>query len=143
MWVGGFAVDTRQVYERYAPAGGGAVYVAHSIYFQALGEHGFVGLFFYLGLLLATYRTASGIIRSTRDRPDLAWARDLSAMMQVTLLGFAAGGAFLSLVNFDVPYYLVMVMVVTKTLVERELRSAPLPKAEKNVATGMGRRQFQ
>lgn len=120
---GGFVLDRPDVYDRYSPEVGIKPQVAHSIYFQALGEHGFVGLGLYLLLFLATWRTASWIIRAARDRPDLAWARDLSAMMQVTLVGFAVGGAFLSLVNFDVPYYLIAVMVVTRALVERELRA--------------------
>ena len=120
---GGFSVDTRKVYDRYSPEPGAMPQVAHSIYFQAMGEHGFVGLGLYLFLFLATWRTASRIIKATRARPDLAWARDLSAMMQVTLVGFAVGGAFLSLVNFDVPYYLVMAMVVLKGLVDREIRA--------------------
>ena len=53
-------------------------------------------------------------------------------MIQVSLVGFAVGGAFISLVNFDVPYYLIGVTVVIMTLVERELRAqAPSVTEEK------------
>ena len=42
-------------------------------------------------------------------------------MIQVSLLGFAVGGAFLSLLYFDVPYYLMVAMVATRTVVAQEL----------------------
>ena len=51
-------------------------------------------------------------------------------MVQVSLAGFAAGGAFLSLVHFDLPYYIVTyVILVDATLREREIanQSSPLP----------------
>ena len=43
-------------------------------------------------------------------------------MVQVSLIGFAVGGTFLSLLYFDVPYYLIAAMVVTRILVEKELK---------------------
>jgi hypothetical protein len=43
-------------------------------------------------------------------------------MIQVSLIGFAVGGAFLSLLYFDVPYYLMAAMVATRVLVEKELK---------------------
>ena len=120
---GGFRVDQPFIYQRYSRDPLAYAHVAHSIYFQALGEHGYVGLGLYLLIFVGTWRTASAIIRKTRGRTDLVWARDLSTMMQATLIGFAVGGAFLSLVLFDVPYYLAVVMVITRTLVERELKT--------------------
>lgn len=119
---GGFDVAEREVYARYSPDPRFPPQTAHSIYFQALGEHGFVGLFLYLFLFAATWRQATKVIRLAKDRPDLSWARDLSRMAQVTLVGFAVGGAFLSLVLFDVPYYIAGAMAATLAIVKRELR---------------------
>ena len=84
------------------------------------GNVGYVGLALYLFLLSALWIKAAAIIRAAKDRVELAWAANLARMMQVTFIGFAVGGAFLTLVNFDVPYYLVAIMVVTLSLVERE-----------------------
>jgi hypothetical protein len=53
--------------------------------------------------------------------PELQWARDLAAMCQVGLIGYATGGAFLSLVYFDLPYYLVLIVVVVDRIVAREM----------------------
>jgi probable O-glycosylation ligase (exosortase A-associated) len=121
---GGFQVATPEVYARYAPDPRFPPQVAHSIYFQALGEHGFVGLGLYLLFLYAIWRTASSIIRSTAGRADMAWARELSLMMHVCLMGFGVGGAFLSLVNFDVPYYLAGLMAAVLTLVKQQIAPA-------------------
>jgi putative inorganic carbon (HCO3(-)) transporter len=126
---GGFEVARPEVYDRYSPDLRFPPQVAHSIYFQALGEHGFVGLGLYLLFLYAIWHTASKIIRSTRGRSDLAWAHELSLMMQVSLVGFGVGGAFLSLVNFDVPYYLAGLMVATLYLVNKEIALPPAKQA--------------
>jgi putative inorganic carbon (hco3(-)) transporter len=121
---GGFEVATKAVYDRYSPDASFPPQVAHSIYFQALGEHGFVGLALYLLLLGALWRKAGALIRLARERPDLdlSWARDFGLMMQVTLVAYAVGGAFLSLVNFDVPYYLIGLVAATATVAQHELR---------------------
>ena len=37
------------------------------------------------------------------------------------MIGFATGGAFLSLLYFDVPYYLMVAMVATRVVVEKAL----------------------
>jgi hypothetical protein len=44
-------------------------------------------------------------------------------MTQVSLVGYFVGGAFLSLAYYDVPYNLVVALVLTRVLVEREVRS--------------------
>jgi probable O-glycosylation ligase (exosortase A-associated) len=120
---GGFELASKEIYARYSPDPAFPPQVAHSLYLQALGEHGFVGLALYLAMLGALWRTSGNIIRAARDAPELGSARDLALMMQVTLMGFAVGGVFLSLVNFDVPYYLVGIMASLALLVERERRA--------------------
>ncbi len=125
---GGFEIYVPAVFAQYAP-NPADVHAAHSIYFQVLGEHGFVGLTLYLLLGVLTWRCGSAIIRSAREVDSLRWASSLAKMVQTSLVGFAVGGAFLSLVYFDVPYYLLAAMLATKALVDRELASAPLKEA--------------
>jgi hypothetical protein len=120
------------------------VHAAHSIYFQALGEHGFVGLGIYLLLGLLTWRSADWIVRNSGDLPDLAWASSLAKTIQASLIGFAVGGAFLSLLYFDVPYYLMAAVVAIRILVERRRAELAVPAAVKPVrptrATAQGAR---
>ena len=123
---GGFEIYDSHVFQLYAPIPED-VHAAHSIYFQVLGEHGWGGLAIYLTLGILTWLAGSRIIRRSAPFAELAWAGNLARMVQVSLLGFAVGGAFLSLTYFDVPYYLMAAMVATQLIVERE-RQVLAPK---------------
>ncbi|WP_432377735.1 putative O-glycosylation ligase, exosortase A system-associated [Duganella sp. P38] len=123
---GGFEIYDPEVFALYAPDPL-AVHAAHSIYFQVLGEHGWVGLTLYLLLGVLTWRSGSWVVRQARGQPQLDWAVRLANMLQVSLCGFAVGGAFLSLAYFDVPYFIMAAMVATRLLVARELAAA-LPR---------------
>lgn len=129
---GGFEIYDTQTFARYAPIPED-VHAAHSIYFQTLGEHGWIGLAIYLTLGLMTWRLGSAVVRAVRGRDDLAWAALMAKMLQVSLLGFAVGGAFLSLVYFDVPYYLMVCMMALHSVVRHTLKSAPQPAAMTNM----------
>ncbi|MBB3223802.1 putative O-glycosylation ligase, exosortase A system-associated [Pseudoduganella umbonata] len=123
---GGFEIYDSYVFQLYAPIPED-VHAAHSIYFQVLGEHGWGGLAIYLTLGILTWLTGSRIISRSAPFAELAWAGNLARMVQVSLLGFAVGGAFLSLAYFDVPYYLMAAMAATRLIVERE-RNVLVPK---------------
>lgn len=126
----GFGTDNLGIFERFAPIGAefanfrGKVWVAHSVYLQALGEHGFPGLVLYLLIGVMTWRVASRLAKSTAGDPEFAdWVPLLVRMVQVALAGFAVGGAFLSLMHLDVVYYLVGFVVLADATV-RETRKA-------------------
>ena len=119
---GGFDIWTGEIFKRYGP-NPEDTHAAHSIYFQVLGEHGFPGLILYLSLAFLTVRRCSWLIKVTADRDDLRWAGQLGMMVQVSLLGFGVGGAFLSLVYYDVPYYLIALVVCTCHLVEQTFKT--------------------
>jgi probable O-glycosylation ligase (exosortase A-associated) len=76
----GFGTDTPGLFALYAPTTPeyqrffGQAWVAHSIYFQALGEHGFVGLALYLALGVLTWRLANQVgLRAQVDTTLAAW----------------------------------------------------------------------
>lgn len=121
---GGFEIAEPSTFLMYAP-NPADVHAAHSIYFQVLGEHGFIGLALYLSLGGLTWHSASRIVRQARGLADGRWAVSLATMVQASMVGFAVGGAFLSLVYYDVPYYLMAAIVATRALIEREARSTP------------------
>jgi probable O-glycosylation ligase (exosortase A-associated) len=130
---GGFQIWNGMTFARYAPDPDDP-HAAHSIYFQALGEHGWVGLILYVSLGVLTWRKGSWIIRKTARLPDMKWAAHLATMIQVSLIGFAVGGAFLSLVYYDVPYYLMMAMVSTAVLVEKALAEQTVNAKQRSAA---------
>ncbi|MCI1193132.1 putative O-glycosylation ligase, exosortase A system-associated [Calidifontimicrobium sp. SYSU G02091] len=121
---GGFETWQRPVCERYAPNPNDCRDV-HSIYFEVLGEHGWIGLAIFLTLLGMTWLKCSSIIRRTKKDPALLWARDLAAMVQVSMVAYLSAGAFLGLAYFDYIYHLVAVVVVTNHLVGQATKSAP------------------
>jgi probable O-glycosylation ligase (exosortase A-associated) len=99
-------------------AGPDTTIAAHSIYFQILGNHGFIGLLLYLSIWFGAYRQAGWLRKNARSIPQARWASDLGSMLQAGLIGFAVGGAFLSLAYFDLPYNMMVMAVLTKRWVE-------------------------
>jgi probable O-glycosylation ligase (exosortase A-associated) len=89
------------IFNYYFP--GLSTHSAHSIYFQVLGDHGFIGLIMFLVILILAFVNCQRIRKATRKRPDLAWAWDLATMVQLSLLVYCIGGAALSLAYYDVP----------------------------------------
>ena len=107
---GGFEMFRPWLFRQYAPDPDN-FHDVHSIYFEVLGEHGFFGLALFLGLGLFGIRTSRAIVRETKKIPSLFWMRDLAAMLHVSLIGYAASGAFLGLAYFDFFYVLLAVLV--------------------------------
>lgn len=98
--------------------GSGGNIAAHSIYFQVLGNHGFGGLVLFIGLWVSTYRCAGWLRTKSHPHPEATWAGDLGAMVQVSLVGYLVGGAFLSLSYFDLPYNMMVLVVLARTWVQ-------------------------
>jgi probable O-glycosylation ligase (exosortase A-associated) len=117
---GGFDTFTQELFNVYAPDPT-FLQDAHSIYFEVLGEQGFVGLGLYLLLGIVTIRTGQRVLRACRDRPDLKWCANLVAMVQVSILGYAVGGAFLGLAYFDLYYHLIAIIVLVDAYVRERL----------------------
>lgn len=114
---GGFSIYNPFVFGMYAPDPSFVV-SAHSIYFHMLGEHGFPGLLIYLGLWLATWVSAGWLRKHGRAQAETEWCVQLGSMVQVSLVGFAVGGAFLSLTYFDLPYNLMALTVAARVWVQ-------------------------
>lgn len=120
---GGFEMYRYPTFQAYAPEPH-RVHDVHSIYFEVLGEHGWLGLTFFLLLLALTWLKCSRIIRFSKKRADLKWAGDLAAMIQASMIGYMASGAFLGLAYFDYIYHLVALTVVTYHLITQEEQAA-------------------
>lgn len=112
---GGYHVFTHRMFYVYAPDPLNH-HAAHSIYFQVLGEHGFIGLGIFLTLMFLAWRNGTRIIKFCKKNPELRWASDLAAMCQVSIIGFAVGGAFLTLAYYDLYYDLIVLLVVLEKL---------------------------
>ena len=127
---GGFESFHETNYEYYAPGladRSGRIHYpdVHSIYFEMLGEQGYVGLAIFLMLGWIAWRTANKIMKLTKNIEDHRWAYDLASMIQVGYVGYAVGGAFLGLSYFDLPYHFLAILVLVLRIVEQSLVTNP------------------
>lgn len=108
---GGFMLSKPDLFALYAPDPLD-VHAAHSIYFMVLGEHGFVGLFLFLLLWFFVWRSAGRLRTQGKKLPQTQWLSHLGSMCQVSLAGYAVGGTFLSLSYYDLPYNILILVVL-------------------------------
>jgi putative inorganic carbon (hco3(-)) transporter len=131
---GGFEPYERWIFEIYNPGYSGT-HSAHSIYFQVLGEHGFVALGLFLLFWGLVWRMCSQIVRATEGRPDDRWAYWIAQMTKVSLVAYLVGGAFLNLAYWDMPYFLFVAVAVTRWIV-RQPATAPAKVPLRSVRPG-------
>lgn len=140
---GGYMVSTSGIFAIYAPEPE-RVHAAHSIYFQVLGEHGFIGLALWLAIGASTWLAARDLIKLGRTRPDLKWAADLGPMVQVSMIAYASSGAFLSLAYYDLPYNVMIMTVLGQRIARAALNGAvPTNRSTTVVATPPGEQMPQ
>lgn len=87
---------------------------AHSIYFQVLGDHGYIGLLIFLSILLVAYRKAGRLARhiEASDKKDPLGI--LCRMIRVSIVAYCAGGGAVSLAYFDMIYALFAMLYVVE-----------------------------
>ncbi|MEW6118601.1 MAG: putative O-glycosylation ligase, exosortase A system-associated [Pseudomonadota bacterium] len=128
---GGYEMFQAPVFRQYAPEPF-RVHDVHSIYFEQIGEQGFIGFTLWLSLGIFTWLRARQVIRICKTDPERKWAADLAAMIQVSLVGYAAGGAFLGLSYWDLPYHLMATMLLTAKfsgVLDQDQKPVPAPVA--------------
>jgi probable O-glycosylation ligase (exosortase A-associated) len=76
-------------------------FTAHSVYFQVMGELGFIGFALFAWLVVSTYRAQRDLLRRLdtpegRALPQLELFKAAGYALQASLLAFLVGAAFLS-----------------------------------------------
>lgn len=113
---GGFELYTARVFAKYAPDPTD-VHAAHSVYFQILGEHGYVGLLTYLSIIIVTWTRCRRLIKRCEGDPEWDWAARLMRALQISLVGFSVGGTFVNIGYWEILYYEVLMVVVVHRMV--------------------------
>lgn len=131
---GGFNVFSPRLFYVYAP-NPTDYHVAHSIWFQVLGDQGFFGLLIFITLMIFAWRTGSRVRKYCKDRPELKWASDLSRICQVSLIGYAISGSFLSLAYFDLYYDIIVILVCLEKIIVPSARRVALHSSALTRAT--------
>ena len=110
----GFDAFTPRLFDRYAP-NPRDVHGPHSVYFGVLAEHGFLGLGFYLTLLLSAFLSLRQQVRFARVYDDERIEAYGNAL-RVSLVGFVVSGAFLGRAYFDYYFTIIACAVILKAL---------------------------
>lgn len=120
---GGLQCFTPEMYARYSKEelpGGALSSGPHSIYFQILGEQGFVGLALFLLLIASCVTSLRKLRRMSRRSPPLQWVIPYTNGLEGGFYAFLVSGAFLGRAYFDLFYQLVACTVILKILYRKE-----------------------
>ena len=109
--------DTSTVYFDGAKA-------AHSIYFQVLGDHGFIGLFLFLLIIYLAFSQAKQVAKMLKENPISPSMVKLSSMIRVCLFAYVVSGAAVSLAYFDLLFALFAISHVMSNIIKREVAAA-------------------
>jgi probable O-glycosylation ligase (exosortase A-associated) len=125
---GGFGVFTDEgLYQRYQSEplpNGHKSSGPHSIYFQVLGEQGYLGLILFLLLVASSWVSLRALRRRVRTMPNAQWIAPYSRMIEVSLVAYMISGAFLGRAYFDLFYLLISLTILLKVLIKREVSAA-------------------
>ena len=101
---------------------------AHSIYFEVLGDLGFLGLILFVTMLFLAVRCCGEIRRRVRMHEDLAWMGSLASMLRLSLIVYMVSGAALSFAYFEGLYLIVALLSITRRMLAEELAvRMPIP----------------
>src|SRR5262249_38902579 len=125
-WVGaGYrGMETKAIFDSYNPeAKVTHGWAAHSIYFQVLADHGFAGLgLFGLMFVMAVLNCRLGR-KACSTIGDLDWMAYLASMLEIGFIGYAVGGAALSVAYYDLFLVLIVVSSLLRDYAQREVKA--------------------
>lgn len=100
---------------------------SHSAYFQVLAHHGFVGFGLWLSLLFGTIFGLGKLSRRAAYSENCSWINNYARAIQISLLAYSVGGAFLGVAYWDIFYHLIAIYAVMKMLFYNasQLEAAP------------------
>jgi probable O-glycosylation ligase (exosortase A-associated) len=99
---------------------------AHSIYFEVLGDTGFIGLLLFVLIMLRGLRNGREMERAAARAPErFGWAVDLSRSLSAVVFSFMVGGASVSLAYYEILYIVIMLTEVLRRTVLAEV-SGPI-----------------
>jgi len=125
----GFEYYGERAFRLYAPDPKD-IHSSHSIYFQALGEHGWPGFALFAFIWLYIWRSCRQVIRRPGSAAEAGSRQLLARMLQTSIVGFAVGGAFVNIGNWDMAYYLAIAALANLRLAQAD--TVRLPRARRS-----------
>lgn len=94
----------------------------HSIYFQVLSNHGFIGLFVFLMMLLTAYLKVSKIVDVALKNDLAEWVIPLAKMLKLSLVSYCISGAAVNVAYFDF-LYAIFAMTVALNMRVKDMKA--------------------
>lgn len=117
LWLSYYSGDNPDVQRR----------AVHSIYFQTLGNLGFVGLALFLGILGFTLWSLTRIFLEARRATHTLWIAEWAWAIGLGIVAYAVAGAFLSLAYFDLYFAFVAAAIILRRELRDDRSSATMP----------------
>lgn len=105
----------------------GGVLAAHSVYFEVIGDLGFIGFALFVCLLASNFYSVRRIKMMCRGRADLDWANDLASAMQQSLVAYMVAGAALSAAYFELFYVMISVLSILRRSIAESYEAQAAP----------------
>lgn len=143
---GGFhAVQTQHVWDKFKFQSGLLSFLnlpppefspkaAHSIYFELLGDMGFLGAMLFGLMVLRVFYLRRLITQMTLKKSSRvgAWTRDLANALALSVLAYLIGGASVSLAYFELIYVIFMLMELLVLIVNdsnQDMKDMPVSRS--------------
>lgn len=112
------------------PPPGNKGWAAHSIYFQALGDQGFPGLFLFLSIIFLCFMKLTSIEKyylNLGSKED--WHSNLAKMIKVSLMAYCVAGAAVSLAYVELLYAILsatsclyIILLIDKKIIKTNIK---------------------
>lgn len=86
-------------------------HVAHSIYFQVLGDLGFVGFFLFFGIIMTAYRRFKSYTKLSIPNNKSDWLSEASVYLRLALVCYLVSGAALSVAYNEMTLLLIALAI--------------------------------
>jgi probable O-glycosylation ligase (exosortase A-associated) len=96
---------------------------AHSLYFEVLGEHGFLGFGLYMLFLVNSVFNLWRIRRRWRKHPEHGYLSHYAEMLLFALAPYLVAGAFIGVAYFDLYFHLMATGIALQALSAQAARA--------------------
>ncbi len=140
---GGYDVFfNRRAQGLYMPLGHRA-FEAHSVYYEVLGYHGYVGLFLFMTTVFGAFFIAGSQARRFEDYTETRHLATLCRMLQASMVAYCVGGLTIHLSQFDLIFNQLAIVVLAGVVGDKLLRLNPTPYVEPRQASAEAKPKFR
>jgi len=127
----------RTYYPEFLERWPGKVWSCHNTWATIAAEHGALGVVLWIGLLASCFVSLRDIRRHSRRRPEMSGLVFLADAVQTSIIVFMIVGTFFDAAYFDMYYYLVASVIITKESLRGALDSVQVAREASDERAGV------